>query len=151
MTIDDIHAFVGLRIAQLTDEEASLRRKLNSYRTLSLVCIVSGVIFPLLAGSTLLGSSDFFGPNWARVGGLLALLAAALTGLQRGLNCDAVQNEYKKGICAIRGLIEDLEATSLLDVDQARAALDSIDKRLGTMRSRMDVPPPKRRKRKAAA
>jgi hypothetical protein len=131
----DIRTFVAHRIEQLSREETSYRRKLVILRWASAVCVIAGIAFPLLAGSALLSSPDIFdNALWARLSGGLILIAAILTGLHKGLKCEAYQTECKRVIHALRSLIEGFEATAYLAEAEVRAAVDPLERRLQDIR-----------------
>jgi hypothetical protein len=142
MLSSDPIGLVRLRIDQLLAEEGHYRGRLRVLRTLSWLCVAAGIVFPILAGSALLGSPEIFGPGWKLWGGILVLLAAVLTALHKGLNCEAHHAEAKKTIHGIRDLVEGYEAALFLGADEFGPQLTALEaRRAGLRANAFDVPP----------
>jgi hypothetical protein len=142
MSPPDSHALIRLRIDQLLEEERHHRRRLRLLRGLSWICVLAGIAFPILAGSALLGSPDLFGPKWKLWGGILVLLAAVLTAIHKGLNCEAHHAECRRVIHQIRDLIESYEAALVLGPDDPEPQVATLEARRRELRSQaFEVPP----------
>lgn len=129
-----IRNFVIMRIRALSAEERRTRTKLLIYQWLSWICVAAGIVFPLLAGSTLLASPHLVGENWTLVGGVLALLAAVLTGLHKGFNCERYQADLRAKLHALHSLVESHQETALLNGDALSAEVTRLNNCLRDLR-----------------
>lgn len=137
----EIRNFVNRRIRALCEEERRARSKLRIYQWLGWICVGAGIVFPLLAGSTLLASSELVGRDWTRIGGLLALLAAVLTGLHKGFNCERYQTDLRTRLNALHSLAESYQETALLKGPALVAEMVKLNDRLREIRSQsVDMP-----------
>jgi len=144
----EMRDFVRGRIERLAREERGVRSKLIWFRAFSQVAVAAGVAFPILAGSTLLaGAASALpvgsgGSLWGAVSGGLALAAGLMTGLHKGLKCEAYQAESRRTVHALRSLIEDFEATSVLNADELGPAVMALEARRRELRlDAFEVPP----------
>ena len=139
-----LREFIALRIDQLLREERAYRTRLGIFRPFSQLTVVAGVVFPLIAGSTLLTSAQIFGQNSNIIGGILSLVAAALVGIHKGLGCDAYQSNCRRTVHGLRSVIEGYERTSTLDTAALATAIDQLESRLNDIRGGApELPPPR--------
>ena len=140
----NIRDFIELRIRQLLLEERRYRLKLWIYGWLSWICVVVGIVVPLLVGSALLASPAGFGSKWGNIAGGLTLLAAVLTGLHKGLKCEAYHDACRRQIHSLRSIVEGFEATATVSGPDLLAQVDTLETRLRELRTvTFDVPPPR--------
>ena len=138
--LNDPRGFIALRLRQLTDEEAHLRRKLFYYKSFSQIAILLGIIAPIFAGSALVGEGGIL-QDWKPYIALSVFLAALLTGIHKGLDCEAYHAECRRAIHALRSLIEGFEAALASEPDHLQAMLDGLELRLQHYREQaFDVP-----------
>lgn len=100
-----------------------------------------GIVLPLLAGFTLLSQPEFLGENWEPISGCLSLLAAMLTGIHTGLECDDHQAECRRLIKMLRSLVEGYQAAKATDKDELQARFDCLEIRLKGFRESSDIRP----------
>ncbi len=135
-----MQSFVALRIRQLVDEESRLESKLPRYKRFSDVAVLSGIVVPILAGSTLITAGGVLETCKGYVA-IAVFAAAVLTAVHEGLNCEAYHAECRQAIHALRSIIEGLEATVALEANQLQPAISELEVRLQHYRERaFDTP-----------
>lgn len=134
--------FIDARLTELRDEQFSFFSERKHFRRLSHICIVAGIVFPLLAGSAILGRQDFLKESWPVVAGLLVLAASILTSLHKGLDCEAYQARCGEAVRRLGSLAAGYERLALLSDDRLVPAIDAMEERLKEFREGpFDLPP----------
>jgi hypothetical protein len=146
MADETAQALIDSRIARLACEHGDLRRRVGFYRRFSHVAVFSGIVFPVLAGSTLLGDAakdwTVLGVPWPMLAGGLALLATVLTAVHKGFDCEKYQANARLVLHEALSLIEGYETLRLLEGAAFGARLEILEARLEAFRKRgFDVPP----------
>jgi hypothetical protein len=140
--LGNVQSFIALRIRQLADEESRLRSKLSLYRGFSDIAVLSGIIIPILAGSTLVTDGGIL-KDYKWLVAILVFAAAALTAVHKGLNCETYHAECRQAIHTLRSIIEGLEGIVTLEANQFQSAIGELEVRLQHYRERAFDAPPK--------
>lgn len=141
--IERYRRFAAIRVDQLVDEDASLRRWLLLVRLGSWPLQLVSIVFPVAAGSfSISGFADY-----STLVPLFSFVGAAAVALHRGLNCDAYQGALKRTTQAVRSIIEDYECIAALADDKVADALKKAEARLHELRATSNDIPPRRRQR----
>lgn len=137
-----LRELVEMRIKDLLREEDTIRGRLIPYHLFSQVAVVLGIVVPLLAGSALLTPLQAQSPDVKLWIGGFALLAAVLTAIHKGLNCETYQAQARVTSHRLRSLVEGFERTRALDPAALVAALEVLERRLEDLRaSAFEIPP----------
>jgi hypothetical protein len=146
---DPLHSFAASRRDQLIQEEQRLRAKLTWYKGFSKVAVLAGIVVPVFAGSRLISDSDIFGVPKIYVA-VAVLIAAALTAIHKGLDCEAYHTDCRHAIQALRRLEEGYEALITREGESLRRTFDDLEVLLRRYRERAFDLPPRPRARAAA-
>jgi hypothetical protein len=142
MAQDQVQRILNLfsqREYELKIEQRAYEIKLGVLEPFGAICIGSGIVLPLLAGFTLLGKPAFFGNSWELISGSLSLLAAILTGIHAGFNCDKHHGECRRLIKALQSLIEGYQAAKTLNESQLETRFNELETRLKDLRDGSEV------------
>jgi hypothetical protein len=142
MTEEQVQRILGLfrqREYELRIEQRAYELHLGVLEPFGAICIGGGIVLPLIAGFTLLGKPVFLGGSWELISGSLSLVAAILTGIHAGFNCDRYQGECRRLIKALQSLIEGYQAAMILNEHQLEARFNELETRLKDLRDGSDV------------
>lgn len=139
--IERYRRFAAMRVAQLEDEDRSLRRWLLWVRLGSWPLQIISIVFPVAAGSIALDST-----SQAGLVSTFSFIGAAAIALHRGLNCEAYQSALKRTTQAVRSIIEDYECIAALADEKVADALRKAEARLHELRATSNDVPPRRRR-----
>ncbi|HMY51026.1 MAG TPA: hypothetical protein PLD90_15380 [Rhodocyclaceae bacterium] len=113
--------------------------------------VVIGVVFPSLAGFSLLSGKAILGIEWKTISAYLVFFSSIVAALHAALHCESHQAECKRLRNRYQALIDEIDNIMMLQPDDLKEAIHKLHNQLKELKENTTEEPPIYYRKKAEA